>query len=322
MKLEDNSNCKLGLGTFPFSNVFSEITQEQAHSIVDVFLENGGSYIETAPVYPVNKVDLKSIINSYKREMLFVSTKCVTSADADGNKVRTGDYRILINQVENELNRLGVEYLDLLQAHTIPQDVSLIQFAKNLQELKQNQPIKNIGVSNVNKEQLRVICDYCEITYVQNRFSLIHQKEQRSLEEIAALNNINFNPYQVIERGLLTSEPTNNGNWRDGDLRGKKFEYTDERYTTIRKWVEKSLIPIAEQYAISVEKLMVLWVSMQPNVSFSVIGATKPEQVSKLMPGNLKPNNEFQASLNSALIELKNKIELKFGLSIDDFRGI
>ncbi len=43
--------ASVGLGTFPFSNVFSSVSADEAARIVHHYLGAGGQYIQTSPYY-------------------------------------------------------------------------------------------------------------------------------------------------------------------------------------------------------------------------------------------------------------------------------
>jgi len=48
---------RVGLGTFPLANVFSKVTENNAEKIVHTFLDSGGYYIDTAPMYGFGEVE-------------------------------------------------------------------------------------------------------------------------------------------------------------------------------------------------------------------------------------------------------------------------
>ncbi|NCQ82394.1 hypothetical protein GW750_06440 [bacterium] len=52
--------------------------------------------------------------------------------------MRSGKRDFILNQVLAETKRLGVGYIDLVQSHSIPDDVNLKELAVNLQYLKDN----------------------------------------------------------------------------------------------------------------------------------------------------------------------------------------
>lgn len=315
---------QIGLGTFPFSGVFSPITQTEAASIVQTFIEGGGRYLETAPVYPIKEVSLATILADYPRDAFFVATKCVTSADSQGNKVRSGKHETVIAQCEAEIARLGVEHLDLLQAHIVAEDVPLRETAEALQSLKDRGSTRFIGVSNVNLNQLKEYASYASIDFVQNRFSFIHRQENRLIESYCAEKNILLNPYQVIERGQLTTQHASSpAPWRDGDLRRSKHEYMGEAHETILKWVSSELLPIARSVETSVEALVLAWTLQQPQIMVPVVGATKVSQIRELLrAATIHIAPDVLRLLEEAYASLENGVRQRYGLSVDEYRGL
>jgi len=313
---------QMGLGTFPFSGVFSELTREQAGSILDHYFQKGGKYLESAPVYNEKNFRLVDLLH-YPRESYFLADKCVTGLDPQGQVIRSGKHDHILRQFEHELTRLSVRYLDLFQAHIVATDAPIPETASALQKLKENGLIRNIGVSNVTPAQLREFHDHCEVKFVQNRFSLVYQQKNRAVEDFCVHHDIWLNPYQIIERGLLTDFPTNGGKWEKKDLRNSKVEYNGEPYTYIREWVLAELSPLARQQHTSVEALVIAWTSRQPQVKVLIMGATRPEQLDGGFAGVLQGISQETLDLvNKAYQQLVDSVHDQFGKTLEEFRGI
>jgi aryl-alcohol dehydrogenase-like predicted oxidoreductase len=318
-----NNKTKIGLGTFPFSGVFSEISSEMAEKIVERFFDLGGTYVETAPVYAKNNISIGEILKEYPRESFYLATKCVTGQDEFGNKFRSGKQDILLQQCDTELKRLNMNYFDLLQSHAVAEDVPIEETARTLQLIKDKGIALEIGVSNVTLEQLKNYTEFCEVRFVQNRFSLIHQSANREIEKYCIEKDIKLNPYQLIERGLLTPHPTNNGDWRENDLRNTKHEYKGDAYFTIRNWVNSHLMPIASRYNMSLESLVLSWSCRQPQVELCVVGATNVSQVDNIIAsGNYNANSDLLLEINATYDILSEEIKDRFNLTIEEFRGL
>ncbi|MFG1896793.1 aldo/keto reductase [Micromonospora zamorensis] len=311
----------IGLGTFPFSGVFSQVDESSAADVLSAYFDGGGSYVETAPVYAPNDVDLGRLLSAYDRETFFLATKCVTSRGAGGATVRSGKSDHLRNQCHEELRRLRVDHLDLLQLHTVPEDASPEESFGTLHQLKTDGLTRNIGVSNVSLGQLRAFAAIAPVDYVQNRFSFIHRTHHREIETYCTENGILLNPYQVIERGLLTSTPP--PAFREGDLRNRKFEYSGDVYHFIRSWVLNELQPIAEAARLSLTQLAIRWALAQPAIGVISVGATKKEQVTENLTAATDPLPPRAASdMEAAFVKLEKAVRDRVGLSVDEYRGL
>jgi methylglyoxal reductase len=321
-ELRTELGSPVGLGTFPFSGVFSPVDQDLASEIIDRFISGGGRYIETAPSYPVRAVDLGKALQPFKRDQFFLATKCVTGTDEQGNKVRSGKREFIEKQCEAELRRLGLENVDLIQAHSVPEDVTIGEAAEALEVLRSRGLTRFIGVSNVDSEQLAQFSNHAQIDFVQNRFSMIHRETHRTIEEFCERHEIWLNPYQVIERGQLGSEPLSPDGWTEGDLRRTKHEYSGEIYATIRGWVDRVLTPLADQYGQAVEVLALRWALSQPRVAVCVVGATKVWQMERNLGADSPLTQAALDSIEIAYNELVSEISNRFGLSVSEYRGL
>ena len=320
MKLTDR---QIGLGTFPFSGVFSPISQEEAENIVKEFVNMGGHYIETAPIYPRNNVNLQKIVSLFKREDLFIGTKCVLSLDENGKQYSSGHPEDLRKQCIREMQRLGVDYLDLLEAHVTATDVSPSEVAIALNKLKKEGLVRYIGASNANQQDMIGYLAGGGIDFVQNRYSIIHRRPTESISSICIENNIRFNPYQVIERGQLNNTASDAGEWGKDDLRAKKAEYVGDSYERVHNWAINILGKIAADAGMNLTDLSIKWVFSKKQVTLPVIGATKKWQLKQNMEVGITPlPNDVLDAVDNAYFEFSAEIERLFGLSIEEFRGL
>ena len=109
---------RVGLGTFPLANVFSEITRDGSKNIVRKFIENGGYYIDTAPMYGFGEVEnlLGETLSLFPREKYYLVTKC-GYVDVEGKTFQTiqksGKYDDVIRECDKSLRRLKTDYTQL-----------------------------------------------------------------------------------------------------------------------------------------------------------------------------------------------------------------
>lgn len=314
---------QIGLGTFPFSNVFSPMTQKDAEDVVKEFVTLGGHYIETAPSYPVNEVALSDIIKMFNRDDIYIGSKCVLGKDENGQNYTSGKPEEIRKQCIRELKRLQVEYLDLLEAHITPTDVDPAITMEALNELKKEGIVRYIGVSNATISDLKSYIKGGHFDFVQNRYSIIYRSPSENIMSFCEANNIHMNPYQVIERGQLVDITDKAGEWREGDLRAKKAEYVGDAYVRVHQWVVARLAAIAVNAGLTMEELSIRWVLSKKQISIPVIGATKTWQVkNNIMAGAKELSAEVVNDVDEAYFDFQNEIENLFGLSIEEFRGL
>ena len=69
---------RVGLGTFPLASPFNEISRNEAISLIRSYINQGGYYIDTAPLYGFGDVEqfLDEALKGYSRDSYFMVTKC------------------------------------------------------------------------------------------------------------------------------------------------------------------------------------------------------------------------------------------------------
>jgi len=320
---------RVGLGTFPLASVFSEINKEKAKEIVKLFLDSGGYYIDTAPLYGFGEVEelLGEALKDYPREKYFIVTKC-GYVDVEGKTFQTvqksGKYSDVIRECERSLQRLKLDYIDLYFVHSPDPNTSFDETMKALLKLQEGGKIKEIGVSNVNLAELKEYNRHGKVKYIQNRFSLLNRSIDKELERYLLDKNIKLVPYQVIDRGQLTGKVFEGiEKLRPGDLRIDRSDWMPDKVDIIADWVKNNLFPTAKRLGITLGQLSVAWALHQKFMGFVIVGVTNPE----FIPINLKANDieisvEDSKEIGIAYSKLEAEIKEKYGQTIREFRGL
>ncbi len=107
----------LGFGGSSLGSVFAEIDEQEGIRAVRVALDNGINLIDTAPYYGQTKGELilGQALREIPREKYLLATK-VGRYGADDFDFSA---RRVTQSVDESIQRLGVEYIDFIQAHDI-----------------------------------------------------------------------------------------------------------------------------------------------------------------------------------------------------------
>lgn len=277
---------RVGLGTFPLT----KISKSNAQNIVRQFIDKGGFYIDTAPLYGFGVVEetLKGVLKEFSRDKFFIISKC-GYVDVEGKSFKTVKrsckYEDVINECEKSLIRLGVNYLDLYFVHKPDLNVSFSETIEALVKLQNDGKIREIGVSNVNLKQLIEYNSTMKINYIQNRFSLLNRSLDTDFEDYLLEKKIGLVPYHVIDRGLLSDKVFNGlHNLRHGDL--SVGLWNSKELESFSNLVKEHLDPIAKRLGISVAQLAISWALAKKYTSFVLVGATNPEHLSSNLEAN------------------------------------
>lgn len=319
---------RVGLGTFPLANVFTEINKDEAKNIIKQFVDNGGYYIDTAPMYGFGEVEvlLGEALKGYSRDKFYVVTKC-GYIDVEGKTFQTiqksGKFDDVIRECDRSLKRMGLDYIDLYFMHSPDPNTPADETIKALVKLQEQGKIKEIGVSNVNLAELKEYNKTGKVKFIQNRFSLINRSIDKEFQDYLIKNDIKLVPYQVIDRGQLTGKVLEDFQLRKEDLRVGRSDWLPEKYTLIAEWSKASLLPIAKRLGITLGQLSISWALHQPYLGFVIVGVTNPEFVPiNLKADAIKLDGAILKEIDNAYLKLEKDIKDKYNQTIREFRGL
>jgi aryl-alcohol dehydrogenase-like predicted oxidoreductase len=298
---------RIGLGTFPFSGAFGSVDAAVADQVIHRFIEVGGRYIQTAPYYEGVDHVVGASLKRLRRESYSIGTLCVK----DRRGERRGSFDAVVAQCEDSLRTLGVDVIDLLMTSTPKAtDATFEETMAALEFLRDTGKIRGIGVSNVDLRQLKEYNATHAVRYVQNRFSFINRAGYREIADYCVQNEIELIPYQVIERGILSSRGLHPFSFRAGDLRLQKPEFRTERLALFSEWLGRSLQPLAAQRGITIESLAVWWALHQPAVGCVLVGATSPSQIETLFSAVAMPSDDgLLSQMELSYGQLREEVE-------------
>lgn len=147
-----------GAGTFggrgPLFSAWGNTDVEQARRLIDICLEAGLTFFDTADVYSdgASETILGAALQS-RRHRVVISTKVSLRAGSDINAVGASRTH-LITAVERSLQRLGTDYIDLLQLHQFDAMTPVETVMSTLDDLVRSGKIRYIGASNYSGWQL------------------------------------------------------------------------------------------------------------------------------------------------------------------------
>lgn len=316
---------RVGLGTFPLASVFTPISTPAAEKLVRQFIDHGGYYFDTAPVYGNGEVEklLGRALKSVPRKNYYICTKTVKHVDANGVPFKSGKFADIIKQIDNSLFRLKIDYIDLLMVHSPDKDVPINETLSALEKLQANGKILELAVSNVNLDELKEYNQTGKIRYVQNRFSLINRSLSPEFEKYLLDHKIFLIPYHLLEIGLLTGNAFGDFKLRAGDLREQLPYWSGENQTAIFSWVRNSLSPISKRLGITIGQLNIAWALHQSFIDYVVVGTTNQEYLDiNLKADAIKLSPDILKELDQAYHQLDAHIKTTYGKSIREFRGL
>ncbi|HEX5619551.1 MAG TPA: aldo/keto reductase [Solirubrobacteraceae bacterium] len=225
----------LGFGTWL-------ITGADATEAVRDALEIGYRQIDTARAYENEREVGRGLAESgVPREEIFLTTK-VPHDEASADEVQ--------RDCEQSLERLGVDYLDLLLLHWPSPDVPLEETLKALTALRADGRIRNLGVSNFPAGLLKQALDLAPVFCNQVEYHPF--LDQSRLLELARASDVLVTAYSPLAHGKVPGDATLN---RIGEAHGKTAGQVALRWLLDQEGV--SPIPKASSHERRVENFEV-----------------------------------------------------------------
>jgi len=184
---------KLGLGTW--QNTGSTCTET-----VRTALELGYRHVDTAQVYDNEAAVGEGISQSdVDREEVFLTTKVWRS-----NLRRES----VIDSVEESLEKLNVDYVDLLLIHWPHPRVPVAETLAAMAELRDRGVVEHLGVSNFTRAQLVEARDAVDAPIVADQVLYHPYKDQSDLRDYCVDEGVALTAYSPLARGRAIDDPT------------------------------------------------------------------------------------------------------------------
>lgn len=277
---------ELCLGTQTFGWVADE---NVAHEALDLFVEQGGNFLDTANIY--NEGRSEAILGSWlrkrgNRKNLVLCSKVFFPAGAGPNDSGLSR-RHLFQALEDSLKRLGTDYLDLYQAHCYDYTTRLEETLAAFRDLQASGKVRLIGVSNWNASQLvRAILlgrqyGLC-IASLQAEYSLIVRSTEWELLPVCREEGLGFMAWSPLAGGWLSGK-YRKGQTPPADSRvGRRDRWDDqpEQRESETTWkVIEALRRIAERTGKSPAQAALNWILQKWEGIVPILGARTVEQL-------------------------------------------
>lgn len=262
-----------------------ELDQKQADELVNICLDSGVNFFDTADVYSeglAEEILGKALGNS--RKNIILATKVRGSMGPGPNDVGLSRYHI-IEGCNASLRRLNTDFIDLYQVHSYDPATPLEETLSALNDLVHQGKIRYFGCSNFCGWQLMKALAISEKNHwekfvtLQALYSLMARDLELELVPLAQDQGLGILPWSPLYGGFLTGKfrkdkPKPQGTRRSGEQQFLKIH--DE---AVAQTVIDTLDKIAVKHNASIAQAALNYLLRKPGVSSVIIGARTPEQL-------------------------------------------
>lgn len=301
---------RVGLGTMQFG---WSVDEAGAFAVLDAYADVGGNFIDTADCYsswsasmggPANPGGVsEEIVGRWiaaraNRDDIVVATKvraAMGESFSEGRNTRHQreglSRRWITKACEDSLRRLGVDHIDLYQAHFIDPLVPIEETMSAFTDLVRQGKVRYLGCSNFSAWRLLESLwasdrrNLESFVAVQPEYSLLDPTRSDVEMELAPLcqrYGIAMFPYSPLAGGLLT------GKYRRGaplpdSVRAE--ENAENRFTEKNWDIIETLIEVAGTAGQTPAQAAINWLRSRPWVSAPIVGANTVEQLRASIAG-------------------------------------
>lgn len=289
----------------------SQVADEAAHACVHAALDAGITTFDTADMYAGTRAEvvLGKALAGQRREGLEIATK-VYWPTGPGVNDRGLSRKHIIESCHGSLRRLGVDYVDLYQAHRFDYETPLEETLRAFDDLVRAGKVLYVGVSEWRAEEIeravRIAADmgFDRIVSNQPQYSALWRVIEAEVVPTCTQHGIGQIVWSPLAQGVLT------GKYRVGaehPPESRASDPTGGRF--MRDWLSDDVLtrvaelePIAGDYNLTVAQLALAWVLSHDFVSAAIIGASRPDQVvANVKASGVTLDDDTMAKINDIL---------------------
>ena len=186
----------VGMGSSRTFDVFDdEETNEKLLKVLQLFFDNGGSLIDSSPMYGSSEQVIGNLLKRVQnKEALFSATKVWIDGQKEG-----------IEQMQNSMKLWGVKKFDLMQIHNLRDWEAHLE---TLRQWKADGKIRYIGITTSHgrfHEELETILETEPFDFVQFSYNIANRDVEQRLLPIAKEKGIATLINRPFQRGSLFS---------------------------------------------------------------------------------------------------------------------
>ncbi|WP_311791796.1 MULTISPECIES: aldo/keto reductase [Pantoea] len=262
------------------------LPEESSRPLIRQALEAGINFFDTANSYSdgsSEEIVGRALKEFARREDVVVATKVYFPLS---NLSQGLSRKNIMQSIDDSLQRLDMEYVDLLQIHRWDYETPLEETLEALSDVVKAGKARYIGASSMYAWQFAKAVytqrqhGWAQFVSMQDQYNLIQREEEREMHPLCLAENIAVLPWSPLARGRLTRP------WGETTARSASDEFgktlysaTEENDAVIAQRVEA----IAAQKGVSRAQVALAWLLHKPAVTAPIIGASRTEQLADLV---------------------------------------
>jgi aryl-alcohol dehydrogenase-like predicted oxidoreductase len=261
------------------------LDEEAGKELVDRAIELGINFFDTANMYSRGESErvLGDALSEYDRDEFVVASKVYFQMDDDDPNSGGLSRKSIEQELDNSLDRLGMDTLDLLQIHRWDYDTPIKRTMRTLDAAVDRGKTRYLGASSMWAHQFaeaQHIADREGLTpfsTMQNHYNLLYREEEREMLPLCDKQNVGVIPWSPLARGRLArpheeAETTTRGG---SDKYASDYYYNEGGGREINERVQE----LAAEKGVKMAQIGLAWLFENDAVDAPIVGTTSVEHL-------------------------------------------
>ncbi|WP_135662913.1 aldo/keto reductase [Halorhabdus rudnickae] len=261
------------------------LEEDESREIIERAIDLGINFFDTANMYSLGESErvLGNVLADYDRDEQVVATKGFFQMD-DENPNSGGLSRKAIEQeLQNSLDRLGMETVDLYQTHRWDYDTPIAETLAALDDAVRRGQTRYVGTSSMWAYQFADALATSDrenlerFQTMQNHYNLLYREEEREMLPLCEREGVGVIPWSPLARGYLTRPHED----FDTTTRGQTDDYAREHpyFEGGGREINERVAQLAADHGVTMAQIALAWLLEQDAVDAPIVGTTSVEHL-------------------------------------------
>lgn len=262
------------------------LPEESSRPLIRQALDAGINFFDTANSYSdgsSEEIVGRALKDFARREEIVVATKVYFPMS---NLSQGLSRKNILQSIDDSLQRLGMEYVDLLQIHRWDYDTPLEETLEALHDVVKSGKARYIGASSMHASQFAQALEmqdrqnWSRFVSMQDQYNLIQREEENEMHPLCLAENVAVLPWSPLARGKLTRP------WGETTARSVSDEVTKKLYSSTEEndaAIAQRVETLAADKGVSRAQIALAWLLHKPAVTAPIIGASRAQQLDDLL---------------------------------------
>jgi len=264
------------------------LSPDESQTIVERAIELGVNFFDTANVYSAGESEriLGDVLAEYDRDRSVVATKVYGSVDDDNPNASGLSRKAIEQELQNSLDRLGMETVDLYQVHRYDYETPIAETLSALDDAVGRGQVRYVGASSMWAHQFADALHTTDrlgterFVSMQNHYNPVYREEEREMLPLCERAGVGVIPWSPLARGFLARpheafEATTRGRSEAETWSDHHDIYRGGGGLEINERIEE----LADEKGITMAQLTLAWHLHKDPVTAPIVGVSSVEHL-------------------------------------------